>query len=274
MALAAAYNLELHHLDIQTTFLHGDLEEEVYMQQPPYYEDANSSSKVCRLQKSIYGLRQSPRAWYHRLHIFFINKGYTRLKTEPSIYMRKTNSTFILIGVYVDDLSLLSNSMNYLNICKQELKVVFPITDLGPMTYFLGIDVNQNRSLGTISLSQSQYITNILKRFDMLHCKPISTPLIVTCKLSIDDAPHTTKEHLEMKNIPYKQIIGCVRYLVTCTRPDLCFSVGLLSRFMQNPGSKHWQALKRVLRYLKHTQRLCLTYTQSEPSNHISELCD
>ena len=109
---------------------------------PPQPNPHQGNLQVCRLQKSIYGLQQSPRAWYHRLHIFFINKGYTRLKTEPSIYMRKTNSTFILIGVYVDDLSLLSNSMNYLNICKQELKVVFPITDHGPMTYFLGIDVN------------------------------------------------------------------------------------------------------------------------------------
>ena len=106
----------------------------------------------------------------------------------------------------------------------------------------------------------------------MLQCKTISTPLTTTCKLSIDNAPHTMKEHLEMKNLPYKQIIGCIRYLVSCTRPDLCFSAGLLSRFMQNPGLKHWQALKRVLSYLKHTRELSITYTatQSESSNLTS----
>ena len=126
-------------------------------------------------------------------------------------------------------------------------KPSFPIADLDPMSYFLGIEVKRNRSLGTVSLSQSQYISNILKRFDMLHCKPISTPLTTTCRLSLDDAPKTTKESLEMENVPYKQVIGCIRYLVSCTRPDICFSVGLLSRFMLNPGPKHWQALKRVL---------------------------
>ena len=123
------------------------------MQQPPYFESAQFPNHVCRLRKSIYGLCQSPRVWYHRLHSFLLSSCYTRL------YINASN--FILIRLYVDDLPLVSNSLSYIGICKQELKASFPITDLGPMSYFLGIEVKRNCSLGTISLSQSQYISNI-----------------------------------------------------------------------------------------------------------------
>ena len=273
VAIAAAKKLELHHLDVQTAFLHGDLEEEVYMAQPPYFQNTQFPTHVCKLRKSIYGLRQSPRAWYYRLHTFLIKCGYCRLKSEPNIYLRKSASNFIILGVYVDDFPLLSNSLSYLNLCKQELKSAFPITDLGPMTYFLGIEVKRNTSLGQISLSQSRYIDNILKRFNMEHCKPISTPLPTTLKLSIEDSPKSLIEETEMENIPYRQVIGSIRYLVSSTRPDLCFSTGLLSRFMTNPGPKHWQALKRILRYLKHTKHLCLTFQSMHSASIQSNLC-
>ena len=156
VALAALHNLELHHLDVQTAFLHGELSEEIYMQQPPFFEDSTYPHHVCRLQKSIYGLKQSPRVWYHKLHSFLINVGYNRLKNEPNIYLRKTNTTFIIIGVYVDDIPLISNSKSCINLAKKELASVFPISDLGPMTQFLGIQVIRNRISRSISLSQSQ----------------------------------------------------------------------------------------------------------------------
>ena len=119
------------------------------------------------------------------------------------------------------------------------------------MKYFLGMNLQRDRAKGTISLSQTQYIESVLKRFDMLHCKPISTPMSTPCKLSIEDASRPIKERDKMLNVHYKQILGCIRYLVSCTCPDLCFTTGILSRVMQDPGPKHWQALKRLLRYLK-----------------------
>ena len=273
VAITVAQKLELHHLDVQTAFLNGDLEEEVYMAQPPYFQNTQFPTHVCKLRKSIYGLRQSPRAWYYRLHTFLIKCGYSRLKSEPNIYLRKSASNFIILGVYVDDFPLLSNSLSYLSFCKQELKTVFPITDLGPMTYFLGVEVKRNTSLGQISLSQSRYIDNILKRFNMEHCKPISTPLPTALKLSIEDSPKSIIEETEMENIPYRQVIGSIRYLVSSTRPDLCFSTGLLSHFMTNPGPKHWQALKRIFRYLKHTKHLCLTFPSMHSESIQPKLC-
>ena len=166
VGLAALHDLELHHLDVQTAFLHGELSEEIYMQQPPFFEDPSNPHHVCRLQKSIYGLKQSPRVWYHKLHSFLMNANYDRLKNEPNIYIRKTDNTFVIIGVYVDDIPLISNSKLSLNLAKTELASAFPITDLGPMTQFLGIQVLRNRTNHTISLSQSQYIDTILKRFE------------------------------------------------------------------------------------------------------------
>ena len=210
VGLAALHDLELHHLDVQTAFLHGELSEEIYMQQPPFFEDPSNPHHVCRLQKSIYGLKQSPRVWYHKLHSFLMNANYDRLKNEPNIYIRKTDNTFVIIGVYVDDIPLISNSKLSLNLAKTELASTFPITDLGPMTQFLGIQVLRNRTNHTISLSQSQYIDTILKRFDMLHCKPINTPMTVPCKLSLEDIPSNDRKRSQIEVVPYKQVLGCV----------------------------------------------------------------
>ena len=141
------------------------------------------------------------------------------------------------------------------------------------MTYFLGIEVKRNTRLRQISLSQLHYIDNILKRFDMEPCKPISTPLPTTRKLSIEDSPKSIIEETEMENIPYRQVIGSIRYLASSRRPDLCFSTGLLSHFMTNPGPKHWQALKRIFRYLKHTKHLCLTFQSMHSESIQPKLC-
>ena len=224
VSLTVELDLELHHLDVQTTFLHGELEEEIYMQQPPHFEDSTRPNVVCRLHRSLYGLRQSPRVWYHRLHNFLTNNGYKRLKNEPNVYIKRAMNNFIIIGIYVSDLPLLANSPTY----------------LGPMKYFLGMNLQRDHGKGSLSLSQTKYIENVLKRLDMLHCKSISTPMSTPCKLSIEDAPRTIKERDEMLNVPYKQILGCIRYLVSWTRPDLCFTTGILSRFMQDLGPKHW----------------------------------
>ena len=126
VGLVASLNLELHHLDVQTTFLHGELDEEVYIQ-PPYFESAQFPNHVCRLRKSIYGFHQSPLVWYNCLHSFLLSYGYVRLRNKPYIYIyiQMNASNFILIGVFVDDLPLKSNSLSYITICKQELKVSF-----------------------------------------------------------------------------------------------------------------------------------------------------
>ena len=139
------------------------------------------------------------------------------------------------------------------------------------MEHFLGMKVTRNRIKGTVSLSQKKLVEEILQKFEMMDCKPISTPMTVPCKLSTNDSPKSIEEEQVMASLPYRQILGSVRYLVSCTRPDLSYSAGFLSRFMQNPGIAHWQALKRVLRYLQHTKDIYLTY-QGFQSSNMSQL--
>ena len=260
LSITAGLNLELHHLDVETAFLHGDLNEEIYMKQPPFFEDSKYPKYVCKLRKSLYGLKQSPRMWHIKLHTYLETIGFKRLQAEPNLYIRKEGKFFVILGVYVDDLPIASNCGNALKKVIDELKDKFPIKDLGPLEFCLGIKVSRNRTEGKLTLSQRKLIEEILEKYDMKDCKPIQTPMTVPCKLSTDDCPKTTMEEEIMATIPYRQILGSIRYLVSCTRPDLSFCAGFLSRFMQNPGLEHWKALKRILRYLQHTKDMVLTY--------------
>ena len=268
LAITAYLNLELHHVDVETTFLHGDLEEDIYMEQPQMLDNNIDPNYVCKLNKPLYGLKQSPRQWYAKFHRFLLSIKFQQLQSEPNIYIRKTKTEFLLLGVYVDDLPIAGTSEDLVMEFIAELRQQFPIKHLGPLEHFLGIHVKRNRTLGTLSLSQENFVDNILTKFDMFECSPISTPLTVPCKLSSEDSPHTTEETYFMKNIPYRQVLGSIRYLVSCTRPDLSFATGYLSRFMENPGVNHWKALKRVLRYLKYTRDMTLTYTSYSKAQH------
>ena len=222
------------------------------MEQPPHFQDPKHPTFVCKLKKSIYGLKQSPRMWHTKLHSHLIKIIFKRLASEPNLYIRKVGNIFVILGVYVDDLLIASNSIEALHEATNQLQQAFPVKDLGPMEYCLGIKVSRNRIEGTLSISQKKTIEEILRKYEMQECKPTPTPMTAPCKLSIEDGPKTMEEIQFMKTIPYRQILGSIRYLVSCTRPDLSVSAGYLSRFMQNPGVKHWEALKRVIRYLKH----------------------
>mgnify|MGYP000385546506 FL=1 len=267
LALSAGLNLELHHLDIETAFLHGDLNEEIFMQQPPFFEDPTFPKHVCKLHKSLYGLKQSPRMWHHKLHTFLVSINFRRLQAEPNLYIRKEEDNYVMIGVYVDDLPIASNSTTSMRKAIDQLKEKFPVKDLGPLEYCLGIKVTRNRIEGTLTMTQGKLVEEILHKFEMSECKPIATPMTVPCKLSTNDSPKTEEEEKLVQTLPYRQILGSIRYLVSCTRPDLSYSAGFLSRFMQNPGIAHWKALKRVLRYLQYTKDMGLTYKRFQSSN-------
>ena len=148
--ITAALNLELHHLDVETAFLHGDLEEEIYMEQPPHFKDVEHPNFVCKLKKAIYGLKQSPRMWHTKLHSYLVKIKFKRLSSEPNLYIRKDGQSFIILGVYVDDLPIASNSIEALRHATHQLQQAFPVKDLGPMEYCLGIKVTRNRTEGTL----------------------------------------------------------------------------------------------------------------------------
>ena len=157
------------------------------------------------------------------------------LQAEPNLDIRKEESDYVIIGVYVDDLPIAFNSTTSMRKAINKLKEKFPVKDLGPLEYYLGIKVTRNRTEGTLTVSQQKLVEEILHKFKMSDCKPIATPMTVLCKLSSNDSTNPVEEEKLMKTFPYRQILGSIRYLVSCTHPDLSYSSGFLSRFMQNP---------------------------------------
>eukprot|EP00253_Pinus_taeda_P005716 PITA_05716 len=210
--------------------------------------------KVCKLVKSLYGLKQAPRAWYEKLteHLLKLNFKHYDLD-DVTLFVKKVGKTVVYLVVYVDDLLMIGNNESYIASIKKELRKGFEITDLGYVHYHLGIEVTQHPK--SIFLFQKKYIGDLLNRFGMTECNPLSTPMEQNLKL-------TSIEGKEFEDATkYRQLVGSLNYL-TITRPNISFVVGTLSRFMQKPCEGHWFVAKRVLKYVKGTQDFGLKYTQ------------
>jgi hypothetical protein len=251
LALAASHKWEVHQMDVKSSFLHGDLKEEIYMEQPPGYIH-NDSSLVCRLKKSLYGLKQAPRAWYAKMDSFLISTGFSRCHSDPNVYTKKVGSHLIILVLYVDDLILTGSDSKLLNHVKTSLKKKFEMTDLGFLHYFLGLQVLQTNE--GIFLSQSKYACDLLRHFHMDDCKPSPSPFQSGVKLS------ATCTSPEVDATLYRQLVGSLLYL-THTRPDLSFAVGLVARYMQTPHESHWKAAKRILCYVRGTVQFGIHYS-------------
>jgi hypothetical protein len=252
IALAAQYDLELHQMDVKTAFLNGDLEEEIYMEQPEGFILPGNENKVCKLQRSIYGLKQAGRSWYKKIDNFFLKQGFQRTHADCCVYQRNKEGSILTVAIYVDDLLILGSNLNSVNDLKAELSKRFEMKDLGEAHYCLGIEIARDRRKGSIKISQEKYVENILKRFHMSDCKPIGTPLDAGVKLSKNDDPGSQGDE-EVKDKPYKSAVGSLMYAMLGTRPDISFAVGVVSRFSSNPTIHHWKAVKRIFRYLKGT---------------------
>lgn len=270
LAIAVKFDLTVYQMDAVTAFLNGDLKEDIYITQPSGYDD--KSGQVCKLQKSLYGLKQSSRAWNDKLNHVLINIGLKRSTGDQCIYYRVSEAKMIFVAIYVDDVLIFTNDVSLLNHLKSELSKNFRMKDMGIATSILGIRITRNEKEKTITIDQSQYIADILRRFAMDDCNPISTPIDVNQKLSSQMCPTNACEVQEMSNVPYMQAIGSLLFAAQITRPDICFAVNLLSRFGANPGKAHWSAVKRVLRYLKGTINMSLTYKKDD--SEITGYCD
>jgi hypothetical protein len=218
-------------MDVKYSFLHEDLQEEIYMEQPPGYVQ-NDSSLVCRLKKSLYGLKKAPRAWYAKMNNFIIDTGFFRCHSDPNFYNKKVGRHLIILVLYVDDLILTSSDSKLLNHVKTNLKKKFEMTDIGFLHYFLGLQVLQTNE--GIFFSQYKYACDLLCRFHMDDCKPAPSPFQSRVKLT------STCNSPEVYATLYRQLVGSRLYL-THTYPDLSFVVGLVARYMQTPHESHWK---------------------------------
>ncbi|KAG8492742.1 hypothetical protein CXB51_010463 [Gossypium anomalum] len=264
LALVTQYDLELAQLDVKTAFLHSDLEEEIYMTQPDGFKVAGKENWFCKLTKSLYGLKQSPRQWYKRFDQFMKGQRYTRSKFDHCVYFLKLQEgTFIYLFLYVDDMLIASKSKVEIERLKTQLNLEFEMKDLGEAKKILGMEIWRDRAHDRVSLSQKQYLKKVLQQFGMNeHTKPVSTPLASHFKLSAQLSPSTSTEQEYMLQVPYSNAVGSLMYAMVCTRPYISQIVSIVSRYMHNPRKGHWQAVKWILRYIKKTVDVGLLFKQ------------
>jgi hypothetical protein len=179
LAIAAAKGWEVHHMDVKNAFLHSDLSEEIYMEQPQGF--MQDSSLVCRLKKSLYGLKQDPRAWYPNMDSYLLSQNFVRCKSDPNVYILRTVDSLLLLVLYVDDLLITGCSTSEIATVKRILRDRFFMMDMGPLHFFLGLEISQDAS--GIKLSQAKYARDLLERFHMTNCKSTPTPFLLGDKL-------------------------------------------------------------------------------------------
>jgi hypothetical protein len=247
-------------VDVFNAFLNGELEEEVYMQQPEGFERGGRDI-VCHLHKALYGLKQASWTWKIKLaRILCSELGFQAIYSDSSIYVFQRDDLRVLLPVFVDDCTFASNSAALLDDLAARLAKHFKLRDLGETTFLLGIQITRNRAKRCMELSQRQYILDILSRFNMTDCNAVTTPMAPGTRLSASDSPQSDEERTHMRPIPYGNAVGSLLYLATTTRPDISFTVSSLCRFIANPGVKHWKAVHHLLRYLQGTLNLKLVY--------------
>ncbi|GJW26154.1 retrotransposon protein, putative, ty1-copia subclass [Tanacetum coccineum] len=260
IAIAAYYDYEIWQMDVKTAFLNGHLSEEVYMEQPEGFVNPKYPNHVCKLKRSIYGLKQASRQWNKRFDDEIKKFGFTQNPDEPCVYLKASGSYVAILILYVDDILLMGNNIPMLQDVKSYLGRSFAMKDLGDAAYILGIKIYRDRSKRLIGLNQSAYIEKILKRFYMENSKRETIPMQEKLKLSKSQGASTPAEKQRMQNIPYASAIGSIMYAVRCTRPDVAFAQNMTSRFQQNPGEEHWTAVKNILKYLRNTKDMFLVY--------------
>lgn len=245
-------------MDVVTAFLNGDLEKEIYMEQPEGYIKPGQEHRVCKLKKTIYGLKQSPRCWSKAFTEFMLEIGIKQSMSDPCVFVRSTQELEIF-ALYVDDLILITKSIESMNELKAALKERFKMKDMGELSYILGISVIQNKEKNCIILQQKHNIEAILQKYGMDNANPVATPADVNVKLrKSDGVSKSVDQHT------YQSMVGSLLYAAMATRPDIAQAMSVVSKFNANPDALHLTALKRMLRYLKGTVNLALKYAKSD----------
>ncbi|CAM8913862.1 unnamed protein product [Rhodiola kirilowii] len=263
--VAAVRNWPMYQLDENNAFLHGTLDEEVYMRLPPsFYYKEKSQGQVCKLLKSLYGLKQASRQWFAKFSEALLDFGFHKSLNDYSLFTLERGGDFIVLLVYVDDVLLTGTSQSLIDDIKNYIHNKFQIKDLGVLKYFLGLEVA--RSPHDIFLNQRKYALELLQENNLTQCKPSRTPMDIKHKLSLSQAPFLDDP------LQYRKLVGKLIYL-TITRPDLSYTVHVLSQFMQRPTTDHLQAIQRVLRYLKGAPAQGLLF-QEHSDLTLNAFCD
>lgn len=267
LAVAAARNLIVHQMDVDTAFLYGVMPPDptIYMEVPEGYPIPEhllgKENLVGRVKKGIYGLKQSPKLWNDTVNTFMISLGFTRFTADLCLYKRGSAESGLFVAIYVDDLIIAGATLPTINEFKDELKSRFKMKDLGPIHYCLGMEVHQDLIEGTITLTQNGYIESVLRRFGLLEANPKPTPMVANLILELDGTEMTFDSK---SDFDYPSAIGSLLYLAGCTRPDITFAVHRLSRSLNSHRAAHHKAAIHVMRYLKGCSNIGLIYRRRD----------
>ncbi|GJW07518.1 putative ribonuclease H-like domain-containing protein [Tanacetum coccineum] len=249
LAYASFKDFMVYQMDVKSAFLYGKIEEEVYVCQPPGFEDPDFPDRVYKVEKALYGLHQAPRAWYETLSTYLLDNGFQRRKIDKTLFIRRDKGDILLVQVYVDDIIFGSTKKSLCTEFEKMMHKKFQMSSMGELTFFLGLQVKQKED--GIFISQDKYVTEILKKFGFSDVKTASTPMETHKPLLKDADGEDVDEHL------YRSMIGSLIYL-TSSRPNIMFSVCACARFQVNPKISHLYAVKMIFRYLKGQPKLGL----------------
>ena len=262
LALAAKYDYEVEQMDVITAFLEAKLGQEVWVQQPPGFEEKNSRGRLaCKLNKALYGLKQAPREWYSTLKAYLISINYQRIDIDHSVFCHQNGT---LVAIYVDDLLIIGPKMLDIEALKRLLSQRFQMKDLGSVSWYLGMHVTRNRATRTIWINQSTYIKHAVKLLGMSDCAPVKTPMDSNVQLRKDVYKQGNEwvayEATSEEKGGFQSIIGTLLWVACQTRPDIAHAVSKCSRYAANPSPDHDSAVKRIIKYLAGTAELGLRY--------------
>ncbi|KAD4585663.1 hypothetical protein E3N88_23264 [Mikania micrantha] len=238
LAITAYYDYEIWQMDVKTAFLNGHIFEDVYMVQPDGFIDPKYPSKVCKLNKSIYGLKQASRYWNLRFDQKIKEFGFIKNEDEPCVCKKASGSTISFLILYVDDILIIGNNFPMLNEVKHWFGTCFAMKDFGEAAYILGIKIHKDRSMRLLWLSQSTYIDKMITRFNMENSKKGTIPMTKGTVLNKSQSPSTDIEIWRMQAIPYASAIGSIMYAMLCTRPDVSYALSM---------AKEWKKMEMTL---------------------------
>ncbi|GKB86649.1 putative ribonuclease H-like domain-containing protein, partial [Tanacetum coccineum] len=256
LAYASFKDFVVYQMDVKSAFLYGKIDEEVYVCQPPGFEDPEFPDKVYKVEKALYGLHQAPRAWYETLSTYLLDNGFQRGQIDKTLFIKRVKGDILLVQVYVDDIIFGSTKKGLCTEFEKLMHKKFQMSTMGELTFFLGLQVTQKDD--GIFISQDKYVDEILKEFGFLTVKTASAPMETLKPLLKDAKVEDVDVHL------YRSMIGSLMYL-TASRPDIMFFVCACARFQVTPKVSHLHAIKRIFRYLKGQPKLGLWYTKDSP---------
>lgn len=250
---------------VKTAFFNGTIQKDIYMRLPGKF---GAGSRVAKLHKSLYGLKQASRAWNARFHDFVVGLEFKRSEADTYLYFANIQNETVILIIYVDDMLIACHSVDVLVKVKEKLGKEFEMTDLKEVSTFLGLTIERNKKDGDLKIGQKLYLKNLLNRFGMKDCKPVQTPLAVGLRLEKCTDTEKFTQH------PYRELVGCLMYVTVTSRPDLCMAVNYFSGFQSCATDEHYSHLKRVLRYIQGTLDMKLVYCRDQDATLLEGFTD